>query len=138
MTQWIQQITANYQAIQSILSSTKNISELGGVVSALADADLIGLYKNGVTLKMTLEELKDYLSLSIQPPGPFIWIETEGCYIRKGAGNLNDLALEDGDRVYHKLVTDTNGDTSELFGHEYQGGASGTRENYIQNITIEL
>lgn len=129
------QIIANAQAIQSILTNAKTITQLTNLGDTISPNSEIAVYDSGgsVTGRLTITELASIiggvLGLTLG------WLFIEGSNVQKDGANSNDSVLEANDVVYFKNITNA-GDPLTLVGYTYNGGDKNLLSSYTQNQVI--
>lgn len=129
----------NYYAdIAELLSDQGNqtADKLQYVADASGDPNVTSGERWYKFLGTTTANLNDYLLMPItilnaKPKDPWIWNVTEDCYMVKGAGNVDQVTLEDGDIVYEKEVTHL-GVQVVLRGWQKNAGSSSVIESYTK------
>jgi hypothetical protein len=129
------QIIANANAIQTILSNAKSIPQLTDLDGTLNATSEIPVYDNNGTItgRITLSELAEIIGGLIGVTSGWRWIE--GSNVEKDGANSNDSVLEVNDEVYFKKITN-GGDPVTLVGWTYNGGDKELITSYSQNQAI--
>lgn len=112
--------------ILSILNNSKKVMELP------IAATLVGTYWM-IMWNTDLNRLERIPVSAINNGAGWIWIE--GSHVEKDSGNFDITALEAGDIVWFKPITN-GGDPLTLEGYTYDGGDSQLIANYTQNQAI--
>lgn len=64
------------------------------------------------------------------------WLFIDGSFVEKAGGNTDTTALESGDTVWFKPITNGATLNETLVGHTYDGGDTDLNGSYTQNQTI--